>query len=502
MVGILLLLFCLFSRSAIAQEMSLLDLLITKGVISKAEARKLLSGAKGEEAYNEQALIGLLRAKGILEEEDLAQLQGVPLSSVAPTADVTERLSQLETQQEALTAQAQAQAARQAELKKTSLMSGYDDGFFVRSADGNFSLRVGGWAALHTLYQQEDTKQNSSFNIDRVRLYTEGFLYKYFQYRIQVETASSTILRDAYLNLTYLPQANVQVGQYKVPFSYESLLTKRYLDLVERSAVVLSTVNPARDIGFMLHGKLGGGLLAYQLAVLNGSSQNRADTNSAKDLAARFVLAPFTTYKDSLLTGLNFGGAVTYGHQPKGRSIPGTTPIGFEFFQPVDVRGDRLRVGGHLAWFYGPYSLSGEYIYTSEERQKLGESGENLSDFVTNGGYIGATWLFSGEQKVFGRPNRPRLSFLNPFKDMDGWGSWELAARYEYFTLDNEADGKLGALKRNRYDAARIGVNWYLNPWTRVSVEYVYSLFDDSNRSPRPGHHSVNSVLSRVQIEF
>jgi phosphate-selective porin len=85
---------------------------------------------------------------------------------------------------------------------------------------------------------------------------------------------------------------------------------------------------------------------------------------------------------------------------------------------------------------------------------------------------------------------------------MDGWGSWELAVRYETFTLDNEADGKPGALKSNTYDAARLGVNWYLNPWTRVSVECLYSLFDDAKRSPRLGHHSVNSFLSRVQVEF
>jgi hypothetical protein len=45
-------------------------------------------------------------------------------------------------------------------------------------------------------------------------------------------------------------------------------------------------------------------------------------------------------------------------------------------------------------------------------------------------------------------------------------------------------------------------MNWYLNPWTRVSVEYLYSFFDDAKRSPRLGHHSVNSILGRVQVEF
>ncbi|HEV8711274.1 MAG TPA: porin [Candidatus Binatia bacterium] len=494
---IVLVMTLLLSGPVMAQEASLIDILKAKGVLSQEEAQKLSNTGAAKGDYDQQALVNLLKAKGILDEKDLAQLPAPAVMAVAPPSatppvpapapDLNERLARLE----------------QEVNKKPPFVAGYEDGFFVRSADGNFSLRIGGRVALHTLYQQEDTSQNDSFFLDRVRFYVEGVLYKYFQYKIENDFTSSSGLRDAYLNVTYFPQANVQIGQYKVPFSYEALLSKRYLDLVERSAVTLSTVNPSRDIGFMVHGRVAGGLLNYQLAVLNGSGQNTADNNSAKDLAARFVLAPFISQKDSLLSGLNFGGAVTYGHEPKSKSIVGTSPTGFQFFRAVDVRGDRLRVGGHLAWFYGPYSLTGEYIYTSEERQSLGKDQVDLSDFVTQGGYIGGTWLLSGENKIFNKPNRPLLIFLDPTGKMDGWGSWELAARYETFSLDNEGgSGKPGALKRNTFEAARLGLNWYLNPWTRVSVEYLYSLFDDAKRSPRLGHHAVNSLLSRVQVEF
>jgi phosphate-selective porin len=486
----------LLSGPAVAQETSLVDILKAKGVLSQEEAQKLPSAGAATGAYDQQALVNLLKAKGVLDEKDLARLRppvavaaapapGAP-SPPTPAPDLNERLARLE----------------QEVNKKPPFVAGYNEGFFLRSADGNFSMRVGGRASLHTLYQQEGTSQHDSFFMDRVRFYLEGVLYKYFQYKIEDDFTSSSGLRDAYLNINYDPRANVQIGQYKIPFSYEELLSKRYTDLVERSAVTLSTVNPSRDIGLMLHGRFSGGLLAYQLAVLNGSGQNQQDNNSAKDLAARFVLAPFNASQDSLLRGLNFGGAVTFGYEPKSMSIAGQTPTGFQFFKPVNVRGDRLRVGGHLAWLYGPYSLTGEYIYTSEERNRLGANGKDLSDFVTQGGYIGGTWLLTGEEKVFNRPNRPQFIFLNPLGNADGWGSWELAARYETFRLDNAADGKPGALKGNTYDAARLGMNWYLNPWTRVSVEYLYSFFDDAKRSLRLGHHSVNSILGRVQVEF
>ena len=482
---------------AFAQQTSLIDLLVKKGVLSKEDVDKLRGGKGTSGEADQRALILLLQAKGVLDEKDMAQLQ--PPSSVAATpaltppamatapAELNERLTKLE----------------QEVNKQPPFTAGYKDGFFVRSADGNFSMRIGGRVSAHGLYQQEDTLQNDSLSMDRVRFYLDGVVFKYWQYKIETDLTSSSGLRDAYLNFTYFPRANVQLGQYKVPFSYEALLSKRYLDLVERSAATLSAVNPSRDIGVMLHGRMGEGLFGYQLAVLNGAGQNRADNNSAKDIAARFVLAPFTAAKDSVLTDLNVGGAVTYSHQPKGKGIAGLSPTGFEFFKAVDVRGDRLRTDGHLAWFYGPFSVTGEYLYSSEERRNLGPNQEDLSDFVTMGGYIGGTWLVSGEKKIFNKPNKPALMFLDPFGQMDGWGSWELAARYETYSLDDEGgSGKLGALKRNSLDAARIGLNWYPNPWLRFSLEYMYGRYDDAKRSPRPGHHAVNSILSRIQIEF
>lgn len=488
--GVLIVLVLFLGGPVAAQETSLIDILEKKGVLSPEESRKLREGGKGE--AEQRALVELLRAKGILSETEAAQLKPsvvAPPSSAVVSAPVelSERVTKLE----------------QEVSKPPPFTAGYRDGFFVRSADGNFSLRVGGRVSAHGLYQQEDTSQNDSLFMDRVRFYLDGVVFKYWQYKVETDFTSSTGLRDAYLNLTYFPQANVQIGQYKVPFSYEALLSKRYLDLVERSAATLSAVNPSRDIGFMLHGRMGEGLFSYQLAVLNGAGQNRSDTNSAKDIAARVVLAPFIADKDSVLAGLNAGGAVTYGHQPKGNSIAGLSPTGFEFFRAVDVRGDRLRTDGHVAWFYGPFSLTGEYLYTSEERNKLGTNGEDLSDFVTLGGYIGGTWLLTGEKKVFNRPNKPLAILLDPAAKVAGWGSWEVAARYETYSLDDEGgSGRPGALKRNSFDAARIGLNWYPNPWLRFSLEYMYGLYDDAKRSPRPGHHAVNSILSRIQIEF
>jgi hypothetical protein len=105
-----------------AQDVSLIDILVAKGILSKAEAQKLRS--KKGEAQEQAALIALLKAKGILDEKDVDQLQTSP-PVVAAGSEVQERLSRLESQQQTLVTQTQTRAEQQAkaveELKKTTV---------------------------------------------------------------------------------------------------------------------------------------------------------------------------------------------------------------------------------------------------------------------------------------------------------------------------------------------------------------------------------------------
>lgn len=117
----------MLAGSALAQEASLIDILQSKGVLTKKEAQKLKKGKGSTAGYDQQTLVELLRAKGILEEKDIAQLQGTPppAPAVAVAPELNERLSRVESQQQALQTQAQTQAEQQTkaveELKKTAV---------------------------------------------------------------------------------------------------------------------------------------------------------------------------------------------------------------------------------------------------------------------------------------------------------------------------------------------------------------------------------------------
>ncbi len=479
-------------------EDDLLDLLQRKGVINATERERVRKAPLRPEQRTD--LIDVLHTKGVLSDAERDRLEGrAPAVAAAPAAPPTTE-----------TPPPTAAAAPKPQV-------GYEEGFFARTADGNWSMKLGGWVASNFLFYEPGTVQNNTQTIDRARLTLDVTMYKYFKLRVQNEFAvGSNGLRDAFLAVTPTPAFNIQVGQFKIPFSYEGLLSKKYTDFVERSAVVTSTFNPLRDVGVMAYGTLFDKVVQYQVAGMNGSGQNRSDIDSDKDVVARLVLAPFAASGPGHLRGLNVGGAVTYGYQgkettraadgtvtPVRNSIAGTTDPFFNFYQSVARRGHRLRAGGHFAWLDGPFGLVGEYIHTEEERRGLGAGGGDAPDLDSDGGYLNLTWLVTGETKPFNsrvRPLRPLWSGTTGL----GWGAFEPALRYEAFSLRHDADEPAASEVENRYQAFVAGLNWYPIEVMRLSLNYVYGYFDEAgnNFSPNPKKHSNNAVLTRVQLEF
>ncbi len=484
-----LLLAGVWTPQARADDAPLLELLRQKRVLTQQEFDRL----QGTELAPPQraGLIDLLRDKGVLTKDEASALQQP--AAVAKEEPVPP-------------------AAAGEPKVPTAPQLGYDEGFFVRTPDGAFSLKFNGRVAGNFFFFEPDTVQSNTATVDRGRLSADATFYKYFRLRLENDFAFSSGLRDAFLAFNYSPAFNMQIGQYKIPFSYEELLSKKYIDFVERAAVVSSTVNPSRDIGVMVYGTVFDKLLQYQLAGMNGSGQNRSDNNSDKDIVARAVVSPFPGRGPAPLRGFNVGGAMTYGREAReavrqgatstlvANSIAGATATGFTFFPAVPRHGDRLRAGAHAAWLYGPLSLSSEYISTQESRTDL--NGADLPDLDTDGAYVGGTWLLTGETKPFNKRVYPAHSLLGA--KGPGWGAWEAALRYEYFKLRHDPDGPTDHMTNNRYDALVAGVNWYANEFLRFSLNYLYGNFANrgSGLSPNPDQHSNNAVLGRAQLEF
>jgi phosphate-selective porin OprO/OprP len=404
---------------------------------------------------------------------------------------------------------------------------GYKDGFYIGSEDGQYKLKLGGRVTTRYSAFESDTPLNDQFAIKRARLETDVSLLDYYDLRVQLEfsdtgsapgpfppgnpttgSSSSSLntprLKDAYIDVHYFPEARFRMGQYKAPFSWEALLSHKYLDFVDTSIAVNNTRFGGRDIGAMLHGKLLGNMLEYQLAVLNGSGENTGDNNSEKDLDARLVLRPFSKTDNWLVSGMQFGISETTGKENtnmSGFKFSTTGGLAFNTFSSGDVMTNRTRLGTEFIWPFGPASIKSEWIWMWMDDFQLRDSTNQVlqeEDLHFRAWYLSGTYLLTGEKKALGRivPSRP----FDPFKGT--WGAWEIAARYSAFKSDDDLIKDGFATGTDGAEAFTIGLNWYLNPYMRVILDYEHTDFDHEFTVSGDTVDDEDVIIAQWQMEF
>jgi phosphate-selective porin OprO/OprP len=392
-------------------------------------------------------------------------------------------------------------------IGQTGVTAGWDGGFYLRSSDGNFEFRPLG--ILHADFRGHEDEQQintdgtiaTTFDIRRLRLGFEGFLFEDIDYSFEVNIDEDEVeLIYAYLDFGQIPWSHLRLGQFKEPFSYEVLYPEKYLDFIER-AYIVTAVGPAEDIGAMVHnlGHPYAGWFEYGLGVFNGEGIHLNDENNGGvEVAGRLAVLPFAG-GPAWLQKLKIAGNATYaGKQERDFGFRPRTAEGFEFFPRLPVEGNRIRMGGDLQWFYGPFSLKAEYIRAEEERAG------GLPDLITDGWHVDATWMITGEEKKLA---------------MDS--GWELAARYgeirvdaqEPFLIPGFVDraGDPISVEDNHVRTLTLGVNKYLNHNIKFQANYQHDWLENrflthTSRQGlgvlRPGDRTLSKVLARVQLFF
>lgn len=182
--------------------------------------------------------------------------------------------------------------------------------------------RVTGMINLRYSYD-ESRKDEQGFDVRRVRLGMRGNLHEKLDYVMQAEYAGNVRLLDAYLRWKIAPEFNVQVGQFKVHYSMETLggpanwLTAESPTAVSRlngynDLSGLASHKNGRDIGLMFYGGLIHkelfDVLRYRIGVFNGNGYNLKDNNRKKDVAGMLWINPVRQFS---ITGSYYYG--TYG---------------------------------------------------------------------------------------------------------------------------------------------------------------------------------------------
>ena len=174
-------------------------------------------------------------------------------------------------------------------------------GFTFTSSDRTFQLSLGGRGQFQYQYLDKDDvngpAQNTSvWKIRRFKVYMGGYAFsRDLTYRVQVDLAKSgtaQMLDDAWINYRFLDEAQLQAGQFKIPFSRGELTSDGALQFVDRANAV-DAFKPSYDIGAMVQGKTAGGKLAYSAGLFNGTGQSGTRTTNSGAWAARLVFNPF-----------------------------------------------------------------------------------------------------------------------------------------------------------------------------------------------------------------
>jgi phosphate-selective porin OprO/OprP len=388
------------------------------------------------------------------------------------------------------------------QTSNVGLVTAGPGGFTVRSADGDYTLKIG--ADLQTDIRTFTGTSSGSLTdqalLRRVRPTFSGSLYKNIDYFLRPDFGQgSVIIYDAYVQLNYIPHFSVRVGKFKPPVGLERLQSDDDTTFVERGLPTL--LAPSRDVGFQLSGDLLGRRLGYQVGVFNGVPDNSlsdASPSGHRSYAARLFATPFQAGGENVLSGLGFGIGAEGGNTD-GVGLPAYKTAGqntfFTFNSGVISAGHRTSLAPQAFYYLGSFGLLAEDTITEEQFQK-----NNVrKDVAFRAWQVEASYILTGEKKSFGSPI-PK----HPFAPFDGgWGAWEIAARTGDFKVDQGLFSYGFASASSSPSFAREwvgGVNWYLNRVFRISVDYAHTNFVGGAVSADRAAERV--ILARFQINF
>jgi len=348
----------------------------------------------------------------------------------------------------------------------------------------------------------------------RARIFLKGNAFDVMDYKIQFDfadteggTAADPMnipgFRDVYLTVKELPLlGHVRVGHFKEPFGLEEMTSSRYITFMERSLVAAFSL--ARNVGVMAFDHSDSENMTWALGAFASEIADDPpfvrDDNGNMAVTGRVTFLPWydeaTEGRGLLHLGVAFSqreigdGSVRFSERPEAHL----------YDRVVDTGGitasDLQLFGAELAFVYGPFSVQSEYMLASVD-QPVG------TDVDLNGFYIYTSYFLTGENRQYKR-TAGAFSRVKPIENFfrvctedgsvqTGWGAWEIGYRFSTLDLDDAVAGVSGG---NVTDHT-IGLNWYLNPYTRLMFNYVNS---DVRRGGTTGNLDIFEM--RTQIDF
>lgn len=496
-------------------------LLLTLAVSGLLGASSLQSVAAATDQEKDARIEQLERRLRLLEER--LSMQAIPEKKPDAAFQALDQKVKILERQNEVSKEIAAEAVKTAPKLEVS-----SKGVSFTSADGDNSVRLRGSVQSDGRFfiGDDQAKLANRFDLRQARIWLEGRFWKYNDFKIMPDFGNgTTLLADAYIDVHYFNYASLNVGRQKTPISLERLQGDSDGTFLERAYPTYLSSN--RDNGVKLHGSFGApgqkteyagpidfkNFATYEVGVFNGGGDNGgADADKAaednKEVAGRLWAHPFQNSGIDVLDGLGLGIAGSYDlpgnntSQVKNlKSALGQNTL-VDYSNPlvkgavIAANGDHYRIYPQAYWYYGPYGLMGEYVWSS---QKLtGDAGKTYIRQDNSAWQIQASYVLTGENNTF-QSVKPRAAF-DPWHGR--WGALQFAARWSELSIDKSSFLLLDPSKSiTRASAWTVGANWFLNQNMRLMADYEQT--DFTGGASGGGNRPDEKVFAtRLQLVF
>ena len=372
----------------------------------------------------------------------------------------------------------------------------WDNGFKLESANKNFKFNFGGRVMLDHAFFSQDNNLNNAFRpletrngteIRRSRLFFAGTIYKNVEFKLDLGFEGGVIaFKDMYIGLKNVPViGNIRVGHVKEPFRLEMLMSSNYNVFMERS--LISDFAPTRNNGILLFNEFSDKKIGVQAGLFRNADGKTANDKKANDgyvFTGRITGLPINNKDKKQL--LHFGLAYSYRNPDSNKYKVSSKPEANLSSQKYISTGaidnvDNINLLNlEVAFVAGSLSFQGEYLtakVNAIENYNFSSYYGQVSYFIT-----GESKKYKSSYAGFDRI-KPQHNFGN-----GGAGAWEVALRYSNSDLNSET-----ILGGEQSDVI-LGVNWYLNPSTRIMFNNVIADIKDKGKA--------NIFQVRFQVDF
>jgi phosphate-selective porin OprO/OprP len=382
--------------------------------------------------------------------------------------------------------------------------AGYDEGFFVTSADGRFRFSLEGLLQVRArAFDEDGDDRHAGTELERMRFELDGVIDRTWRFHVEPKLTESALeLEEAWIGVDLAKEGPLLlVGRMKEPFSLEEMIPRKHLDFPTFS--ILNQLVPAEDHGLTLLGGSRDARVEWGAAVYDGEGSEAL--NSDQDVAGRLVLRPWAGREGSRWRRLQFGCAATVGRTDQevaGDELVTEAKAPFLAFEPGSaIDGERTRLGLEAAWLTGPFAFSAEAMHV--EQRMDGAAGS--LDATFDGWYAAASWVLTGEEKTF-KGVRPASSLARGASgDWTGGGAWQIAARVSNLDLD---EGLLGAgiVAAGSFPedvtTVDVGLNWYATYHARVKLHLVRTEYGEEILVDGDARSGETALVAQFQLHF